>query len=237
MKKTFFVILVFCVLMGTAHAVEINLSSDKKGTALSADIMRVTIKTGETIIFHVKVTDGASSAGYFSLSREVEPNRYTVIGSPHFVVSSCGCKGVTGTGEIDEILSYVPTEPGKYRADATYGGRGKRIEFLVEGEPVSTTGPTTTTVERATSTTASVTSTTTTTTTTRQTTTTTTEETATTYPALTQDPLKETTTTTTEPELINTGGCGCNNNYLVLLAIPLAMLFVYIGHRAKLLKK
>jgi len=241
MKKTFVVMLTLCALIGTADALEINLSTDKKETEISADIKQVTIKTGETIKFFVKVKDAGSTGGAFTLSREVKANTYKLIGGPHFVIASCLCKGLKGGGDIDDYMSYVPTEPGKYRADATYGGHGKRIEFFVEGDPISDgdSGPVATTPVTTSSTSTSTSTTTTTTTTPMETTTTQAveETTTTTYPDLSQNSSEATTTTIIEAVAIKKTGCGCQNNYLMLLAIPLALLFVYLGCRFNLIKK
>ncbi len=231
MRRNITLLLGIFILMGCSCALEINLSTDKKETEISADIKQVTIKTGEIITFYVKVKDAGSSAGSFTLSWEVKENTYKLIGDPHFVIASCGCKGAKGGDDINDYLSYVPAEPGKYRADATYGGHGNRIEFFVEPSDVYATA-TSTTIPTTTSSTSTTTSTTTPSTanplvsSTSIGTTTVTEENeaaVTSTAAGTYMPLTETAG--------ESGSCGCKSPYMIVTAVFLPVVIVYLGER------
>ncbi len=231
MRKDITFLLGLLVLSGFACAVEINLSSDKKETEISSDIKQVTIKMGERITFYVKVTDSGASGGAFTLSREVEANTYKLVGNPHFVTTSCGCKGSSSGGDVNDYLAYTPTEPGEYRAEASYGGRGKRIDVIVEPAPqtaeTSSTAPTEVITTTSTSTSRASSTTTTTATSTSQKPTTThsvDKTTSTAYPEVAK--VAPTTTAT-----IATDARGFDNqkNYLLLLGVPLAILLAYLG--------
>lgn len=148
------------LLSWSAWAVTINLTSDK-----------TELKVNETITFHLEVRDAGYMGGAFTVRRLNEDNIWQNV-RQSFSSSCTMCRGGRDMGDLKEDPSFIPLLPGVYRADATYGGMNKTIEFTVY--PLTTTSSTTITTSTTKRTTTTTTSSSTTTTTEPPTSTTTT---------------------------------------------------------------
>jgi len=148
MKK--FILIVFMVFSATASSTTVILTSDKTELMLN-----------ETITFHIEVYDIGSSGGGFTIMKEVEKNRFKLVGGPYFTSSCTMCRGVSRLGDLNEDFRFTPREEGNYMAEANYGGIQRRIEFRVYSPTTTTTPTSTTTISTSTTTTITSTSTTT----------------------------------------------------------------------------
>ena len=147
-------------------AIVVELSMDRNGTYIDENLTRVTMPGNESLKFQIRVYDGTeTSSGAFSIYEEVAEKTYKLVGKPHFAFAACACKGSRDMPDLNEEYTFIPVRPGKYRAEALYGGVSRRVDIVVE-EAIAVASSTTTTtsaIRTTTSTTEAVISTTTTT--------------------------------------------------------------------------
>jgi hypothetical protein len=135
----------------TSSAVIINLTSDK-----------TEMKINDTITFHLEVRDAGFTGGAFTVRIEDENNTWKNVRTS-FSSSCTMCKGGRDMEDLKEDPSFIPLKAGTYRADATYGGMNRSIEFTVSPITSTTTSTSSTTTTTTSTTTTTTTSTTTTT--------------------------------------------------------------------------
>jgi hypothetical protein len=165
MKK--FILIILMTSLAAASSPTVILTSDK-----------TELMVNESIKFHIEVHDWGSSAGGFTIMREVEVNKFKIVGRPYFTSSCTMCRKGKEHSDLDENFIFKPTVGGNYRAEASYATAYEKIDFTVYS-PTTTTSSTST----STSTTSSTSSTTSTTSSTTSTTSTSSTSTSTTIPA------------------------------------------------------
>lgn len=149
-------------------AISVELSVDRNGTYVDENLTRVTMLANESLKFQIKVYEGTkTSSGAFSIYEEVAEKTYKLVGKPHFAYAACACKGSRDMPDLNEEYTFIPVRPGKYRAEALYGGVSKRVDIdVIEiiSPTTSTTSMTNSAIQITSSTTQAASATTTTTT-------------------------------------------------------------------------
>jgi hypothetical protein len=156
---TLFIAAALLSLSFTALAISVNLSADRNGTYADENLTQITMLENESVKFQIQVYEGTeTSSGAFSIYKEVAEKTYKLVGKPHFAYAACSCKGSREMPDLNEEYTFIPLSPGKYLAEAQYGGVSRKIGVTVNeiARPAPTT--TTTTTQKSTSTTAASTS-------------------------------------------------------------------------------
>jgi len=156
-KRWILVALAFAVLSLTfsAYAITVELTADRNGTYASENLTRITILENESVKFQIRVYEGTkTSSGAFTISKETAANTYTLVGKPHYAFAACMCTGSRDMPDLNEEYTFIPLTPGKYRAEALYGGISRKIDVTVE-EVIKPASSTTITSVKSTSTTSS----------------------------------------------------------------------------------
>ena len=144
----------------TASAISVKLTADRNGTYVDENMTLITILENESVKFQIQVYEGTkTSSGAFTISKETAANTFTLVGKPHYAYAACLCTGARDMPDLNDEYTFIPLSPGKYRAEALYGGVSRKMDVTVVG--ISQGASSTTTLEtKSTSTTASTTSTT-----------------------------------------------------------------------------
>jgi hypothetical protein len=154
----------------TASAIIVKLTADRNGTYLDENITLISILENESVKFQIQVYEGTeTSSGAFSIYELVAEKTYKLVGKPHYAFAACSCTGSREMPDLNEEYTFIPLSPGKYRAEAQYGGVSKKMDITVMEiipDAISTTTSTTkspsSTIPPASTTAPQVTSTTTT---------------------------------------------------------------------------
>jgi len=142
----------------TASAISVKLTADRNGTYVDENMTLITILENESVKFQIQVYEGTkTSSGAFTISKEIAANTYNLVGKPHYAYASCLCTGARDMPDLNDEYTFIPLSPGKYRAEALYGGVSRKMDITVVG--ISQGASSTTTVEtKSNSTTSSTTS-------------------------------------------------------------------------------
>ena len=144
----------------TASAIIVKLTADRNGTYVDENMTLITILENESVKFQIQVYEGTkTSSGAFTISKKTAENTYTLVGKPHYAYASCLCTGARDMPDLNDEYTFIPLSPGKYRAEALYGGVSRKTDIVVT-EAILPTSSTTITMVKSTSTTISFTSTT-----------------------------------------------------------------------------
>ena len=142
----------------TASAISVKLTADRNGTYVDENMTLITILENESVKFQIQVYEGTkTSSGAFTISKETAANTYTLVGKPHYAYAACLCTGARDMPDLNDEYTFIPLSPGKYRAEALYGGVSRKMDVTVVG--ISQGASSTTTLEtKSTSTSSSTTS-------------------------------------------------------------------------------
>jgi hypothetical protein len=131
----------------TASAISVKLTADRNGTYVDENMTLITIMANESVKFQIQVYEGTeTSSGAFSIYEKVAEKTYKLVGKPHFAFAACSCTGSREMPDLNEEYTFIPLSPGKYRAEAQYGGVSKKMDITVMEiipEAISTTTSTT----------------------------------------------------------------------------------------------
>jgi hypothetical protein len=142
-------------------AINVKLTADRNGTFIDENTTQITMLENESMKFQIQVHEGTeTSSGAFSIYKEIGEKTYKLAGKPHFAFAACSCKGSREMPDLNEEYTFIPLSPGKYRAEAQYGGVSRRIDVTVLALTPPASATTTTSMNNNTTSSAASTSTT-----------------------------------------------------------------------------
>jgi hypothetical protein len=161
MNQIFFFVLAMLPFLISVSAITVELTADRNGTYVDENLTRITIAENESVKFQIKVYEGTkTSSGAFTISKETAANTYILVGKPHYAFAACLCTGARDMPDLNEEYTFIPLTPGKYRAEALYGGISRKTDIIVT-ELIPPASSSTTPIAKSSSTMLSTTSTTT----------------------------------------------------------------------------
>lgn len=133
-----------------ASAITVELAADRNGTFVDENITQITILENESVKFQIRVYEGTkTSSGAFSIYESVAEKTYKLVGKPHFAFAACACKGSRDMPDLNEEYTFIPLRPGKYRAEALYGGVSRIMDITVAETMVPPSTTTTSSLKSA----------------------------------------------------------------------------------------